>query len=126
MNRKNSFTIILALLLAIIITTTVKAQSADDITGKWQNPSNGRVIEITKDNNAYVGRIAEDKTGKIPEGTIVLKDVQYVSGSNWKGSMVAPKRNRDIPCTLTLTDKNTLSVKVSAMGRSKTLEWKRS
>jgi uncharacterized protein (DUF2147 family) len=125
MNRKNSFTIILAFLLAII-STTVKAQSADDITGKWQNPSNGRVIEISKDNDAYVGKIAEDKSDKVPEGTIILKDVQYVSAGNWKGSMVAPKRNRNIPCTLTLTDKNTLSVKVSAMGRSKTLEWKRS
>jgi uncharacterized protein (DUF2147 family) len=125
MNRKISFTVILALLLAVASTTAKAQSSADDITGKWQNPDNGRLIEISKDNDGYVGKIADGKNDRLPAGTIVLKDIQYSSSGAWKGTMIAPRRGRDIPCTLTLTDKNTLSVKASAMGRSKTFEWTR-
>jgi uncharacterized protein (DUF2147 family) len=107
-------------------TTSLLAQStADDISGKWETANKARIIEITKDNNGYKGTITEDKNDKLPAGTVLLKDLQYKSSRTYTGKMVAPKMGREIPCTITLTDGNTLSIKVSAGGRSKTLEWKR-
>jgi uncharacterized protein (DUF2147 family) len=107
-------------------TTSVLAQStADDISGKWETANKARIIEITKDNNGYKGTITEDKNDKLPAGTVLLKDLQYKSSGTYTGKMVAPKMGREIPCTITMTDGNTLSIKVSAGGQSKTLEWKR-
>lgn len=112
--------------LFALFTTTIKAQSApDDITGRWINPENERVTELYKEHNAYFGKIVEDKNEKVPAGTIFLKDIEFVSTGKWKGTISAPKRNRDIPCTITMTDKDKLTITVSVMGKTKTLEWKR-
>jgi uncharacterized protein (DUF2147 family) len=121
--KTQAITLIVCLLFG---TTSVFAQSsADDITGKWETANKARIIEITKDNNGYKGTITEDKNDKLPAGTVLLKDIQYKSSGTYTGKMAAPKMGREIPCTITMTDANTLSINVSARGRSKTLEWKR-
>lgn len=122
---KKHASVILTFLLLCTSAVVFAQTPADDITGKWETANKARIIDITKDGDAYKGTIAEDKNEKLPAGTVFLKAVQYQSGSTYSGKMVAPKAGREIPCTITLTDKNTLSVKVSAGPRSRTLEWKR-
>lgn len=139
----------LVLVAVLSVTGLVKAQSADDIIGLWQNGEGTGHIKIEKIGNKYYGKIVWLKEPNDPDtgkpkvdkknpdeskrntpimGYKVLRDFVYQGDNKWKEGMIYdPKKGSDYKCNITMVNKNTLDVRgyigISMIGRTDT--WKR-
>lgn len=116
----------------ILATSIISAKAQTGIEGKWEEPKNGGVILIYKEDGKYFGQlIASDdpkETEKIKaKGKIlILRDFEKKSETKFCcGKIYQPKKEKLISAELMLEDKNTLKVtgKSGIMSGSQT--WKR-
>jgi uncharacterized protein (DUF2147 family) len=128
-----------------LTTTKAFAQNtgADAVLGVWKNGEGTGLIQITKRDNKYYGKIvwlkvANDVEGKPrtdinnPEeglrnrplkGMENMRDFIYAGDNRWEdGRIYDPKNGNDYSCHMTLTGPNTLEVRgfigISLLGRT--------
>ena len=135
------------LLLFFVNSMHIHAQKAvaNDVVGKWMNNNNDEIIEISRSNNEYVGKIIwlkepNDENGNPrkdinnPDKKLRNRNVlglQIISGlifedNKWqKGTLYSPDRGGTINCEFTLLSMNEISIKVSKGFFRSTKKWKR-
>lgn len=131
-----------------LISIFAKAQNADAIVGTWFTAGNESKIQVSKQGNAYIGKIVWlkeplNKAGKAKIddknsdeklknrpliGLVVLNGIVYESGNAWTdGNIYDPKNGKTYSCNMTLKDKNTIDLRgyigISLIGR--TSRWTR-
>ena len=130
-------------------TAAFAQQTADDLIGIWEPSSGKGRVKIEKIGDKYYGKVIWlrepidpdtkqkklDKANADPAlrtrprlGLRVLKDFTFDSGNIWdKGTIYDPENGSTYNCKITMTDKNTLSIRgyigVSMFGRTDV--WKR-
>jgi uncharacterized protein (DUF2147 family) len=110
---------------------------ADDILGKYMNPTKEGIIHITESNGKYYGKLiwtahpdnldtknpdASLKTQKVM-GSTILKDFVFDGEDTWsKGTIYDPKNGKTYSCKITRDDKGNLNIRgyigVSMIGRT--------
>lgn len=127
----------------LFLTKTVCAQSADDIAGKWINPSGEGQIQIYKKGNLFFGKLIwlkfpnDEVTGKPktdiknPEpgmhthpilGLEILKNFTHQENAVYEdGTIYDPKNGKTYSCKMTLAA-NKLKIRgyigISLLGRT--------
>jgi uncharacterized protein (DUF2147 family) len=131
----------LALLFAMMFCITASAQKADDLLGKWLNPSGEGQIQIYKKDSKYYGKLVwlkiPDRDGKPktdiknpdpslrskPElGLEILKDFTFNGEDVYEdGTIYDPKSGKTYRCKMTL-ESNHLKIRgyigISLFGRT--------
>lgn len=110
---------ILIFALSLFISTQAFAANADDILGVWWSPEQKTKVEITKEDNKYVGRIIairpEAKDKKIEGQSLlnypILKNFEFKSDSWKEGTIFDPENGKTYKCVISLKNPNTLSVR---------------
>lgn len=127
----------------ILLTTAIFAASclfaqskADDLIGTYMTDKNEGMVEITKRDSKYFGKLIWTKTpGKLDEnnpdktqrseklaGKEILKDFSYDDGTWENGTIYDPKNGKTYSCKITRDDKGNLNVRgfigVSMIGRT--------
>jgi uncharacterized protein (DUF2147 family) len=129
------------LLIALAFGFTASAQKADDILGKWINPSGEGQVLISKKDNKYYGKLVwlkiPDRDGKPkmdihnpdkalqtrPElGLELLNDFTFNGEDEYEdGTIYDPKSGKTYSCKMTLNG-NTLKIRgyvgISLFGRT--------
>lgn len=116
-----------AILCFCIGGNTISAQNIrqDDIVGTWLTEDQTGQIAIYKSNSKYFGKIQDGTSDEHfdvnnPDdarrndpliGLVILKDLQFDSGGEWKdGTVYDPKNGKTYKCMLELLDKNKLRI----------------
>ncbi len=127
-----------ALILFIGSTTLIKAQQkADNLIGTYMTPENKAMVEITKRDNKYYGKLAWTKTeGKLDannpvvsertkplKGLEFLKDFTFDGKNTWNnGTIYDAENGKTYSCKITSDEKGNLNVRgyvgVSLIGRT--------
>lgn len=127
----------------ILLTTAMFAASclfaqskADDIIGTYMTDKNEGMVEITKRDSKYYGKLTWTKTpGKLDEhnpdksqrtdklaGKEILKNFNFDDGTWEDGTIYDPKNGKTYSCKITRDDKGNLNVRgfigVSMIGRT--------
>lgn len=116
---------IIYFVLAMLMSSALGAQSADDILGKWQSDDGERIMEIYSENNLYWGKVVSTKKGDAKPGTIILKGFQF-EATKWTGKVSPPNGNQEFTGTIQLSHDNIqmeLQIAIAFMTRTK--KWKR-
>lgn len=127
----------LFLTTAIFAASCLMAQSkADDIIGTYMTDKNEGMVEITKRDSKYYGKLTWTKTpGKLDEnnpdknqrtdklaGKEILKDFSFDDGTWEDGTIYDPKNGKTYSCKITRDEKGNLNVRgyigVSMIGRT--------
>jgi uncharacterized protein (DUF2147 family) len=135
---------IMLIWLSFLLPAISFAINPNDIVGVWFTENDEAKIEIYKQGNEYFGKIIwlkepNDKNG-IPKkdkynpnpafrnqpaiGILVLKNVKYKNGK-WKGTLYAPKKGKEVDCSLTLKNNNVLEGYVTYGFISGSRTWRR-
>lgn len=110
---------------------------ANDILGKYMNPTKEGIIHITEDNGKYYGKLIwiahpENLDTKNPDpaqrgnkvlGLVILKDFVFDGTDTWsKGTIYDPKNGKTYSCKITRDEKGNLNIRgfigVSLIGRT--------
>ncbi len=126
----------------VFATTTIFAQSADAVVGKWLNSSGEANIQIYKVGNKYSGKLVwlknpnneqgKAKTdvnnpdanlrGRALLGLEMLKGFNFDDGEWEDGTIYDPKSGKTYSCIMTLKGNDKLSVRgyvgISLLGRT--------
>jgi uncharacterized protein (DUF2147 family) len=140
----------LTIVICFFAASAQETKSNDGILGIWKTGTGNGKVEIYKKGNQFLGKIVwlsepiDPKTGKAktdvmhPDktlhnrsilGLINLWGFSYDGDNKWDGGHIYdPKNGKEYKCTITLKDKNTLSVRgfigISMIGRTDV--WQRS
>ncbi len=129
---------IIALLLVFSSTfINAQTQKADDLIGTYMTDKNEGMVEITKRDNKYFGKLLWTKTeGKLDtnnpdvkqqsqplRGKEILKSFDFNGSDLWhNGTIYDPKNGKTYSCKITRDEKGNLSVRgyigVSLLGRT--------
>ena len=129
---------IIALLLVFSSTFIIaQTQKADDLIGTYMTDKNEGMVEITKRDNKYFGKLLWTKTeGKLDtnnpdvkeqsqplRGKEILKSFDFNGSDLWhNGTIYDPKNGKTYSCKITRDEKGNLSVRgfigVSLLGRT--------
>jgi uncharacterized protein (DUF2147 family) len=133
---------LLLLLITLLASQTILAQSSDQIAGTWITENEKAHVEIFKRSGQYFGKIVwveelDDSTSTATSndsnsnlsresalGTILLSDVSFNKGK-WQGTLYIPKKDREVKCTLELVSEDKLKISVSRFLRSSSKIWTR-
>lgn len=132
---------IIYLMLLLFISTTLFAQQADDVIGKYHLP-NGIDIKIYKVEDSYNGKIIalneypETKDKKNPNkskrkelllGKVIIKNLKFdTDEKKWnKGKMYGPDKGINVNLEITASNNDEMTIVVSKFIFWKTLKWKR-
>ena len=133
----------LFLMMVILFTTsTIFAQSADAVVGKWLNKDGDAYIQIYKSGSTYDGKLVwlknpKDETGK-PKvdiknpsanlktrsilGLQLLNNFTYDDGTWEDGTIYDPKSGKTYSCKMTMNGNDKLNVRgymgISLIGRT--------
>ena len=127
--------------LLLFISTTLFAQQADDIIGKYHLP-NGIDIKIYKVEDSYNGKIIalneypETKDKKNPNkskrndlllGKVIITNLKFdTDEKKWnKGKMYGPDKGINVNLEITASNKDKITIVVSKFVFWKTMKWKR-
>ena len=129
---KNIITIIL-----LFFSISIFAQSGDVLIGTYMTDKNEGMVEITKRDNKYFGKLIWTKTpGKLDSnnpddkqkteklaGKEILKDFAFDGKDLWhNGTIYDPKNGKTYSCKITRDEKGNLNVRgyigVSMLGRT--------
>lgn len=127
----------LLLNLFVFLTIGLQAQQADDLLGTYMTSEQDGMIEVSKQNNKYFGRLTWTKTpGKLDEhnpdakqktdklvGKEILKGFVFDGKSTWhNGTIYDPKNGKTYNCKITRDAKGNLNVRgfigISLIGRT--------
>lgn len=120
-------------------------QTQDNIIGTWINDTQDAHIEIYEQQGVFYGKIVwlKNKTNGKGEpitdrnnpdkslrnqsiiGLEIISGLRYNEGKWIDGTIYSPKRGQTLDCSATLTQVDTLSLKVSKSFFSATKIWKR-
>lgn len=122
---------------AIFVSSLMFSQSkADDLIGTYMTDKSEGMVEITKRDNKYVGKLIWTKTpGKLDEnnpdkaqrteklaGKEILKSFTFDDGTWENGTIYDPKNGKTYSCKITRDEKGNLNVRgfigVSMLGRT--------
>ena len=114
-----------------------QTQKADDLIGTYMTDKNEGMVEITKRDNKYFGKLLWTKTeGKLDtnnpdvkqqsqplRGKEILKSFDFNGSDLWhNGTIYDPKNGKTYSCKITRDEKGNLSVRgyigVSLLGRT--------
>ena len=133
---------IVGFIVAMILTSVMYAQSADDILGIWYTEGGKSKVEITKKDGKYSGKIIWLKTPNREDGTPKLDreneneklrsrkvlGINVIQGFDWDddeyedGTIYDPENGKTYSCVITWEDANTLNVRgyigFSLLGRT--------
>ena len=129
---------IIALLLVFNSTFIIaQTQKADDLIGTYMTDKNEGMVEITKRDNKYFGKLLWTKTeGKLDtnnpdvkqqsqplRGKEILNSFDFNGSDLWhNGTIYDPKNGKTYSCKITRDEKGNLSVRgfigVSLLGRT--------
>lgn len=129
---------IIALLLVFSSTFIIaQTQKADDLIGTYMTDKNEGMVEITKRDNKYFGKLLWTKTeGKLDtnnpdvkqqsqplRGKEILNSFDFNGSDLWhNGTIYDPKNGKTYSCKITRDEKGNLSVRgyigVSLLGRT--------
>lgn len=135
--------------LVLAFSLTLKAQNNPDaICGKWWTEGKRAVIEISKKNGKYFGKLIESKEAYDEKGNVkkdkenpnpalrdrpviginILFDFVYAGDNLWEdGKAYDPESGNTYSAKIEMVDKNTLEMRgyigISLFGRTET--WKR-
>ncbi|AWH86361.1 hypothetical protein HYN59_15140 [Flavobacterium album] len=95
----------------------------NDLSGKWINEDKTRVLEFTQNSGIYEAIIlkAEDNSLIGKKQITGLKKV----GTSYKGTLHVIKKNKEMDCTVTIKNTNTIEIKGSYGPVSKSQKWHR-
>ncbi len=127
--------------LLLFISTTLFAQQADDIIGKYHLP-NGIDIKIYKVEDSYNGKIIalneypETKDKKNPNkskrndlllGKVIIINLKFdTDEKKWnKGKMYGPDKGINVNLEITESNKDEITIVASKFVFWKTMKWKR-
>lgn len=129
-------------IVAMMLTSVMYAQSADDILGIWYTEGGKSKVEITKKDGKYSGKIIWLKTPNREDGTPKLDreneneklrsrkvlGINVIQGFDWDddeyedGTIYDPENGKTYSCVITWEDANTLNVRgyigFSLLGRT--------
>ena len=101
--------------------STMNAQNS--ITGVWNTGQDNTKIEITENNDVFIGKVLSSDNAKAKIGNQILKDVKFSNGKG-KGKLFAPKKGKWYDATIKEKGEQLeITIKVGFM--SKTLEWQK-
>jgi len=129
-------------IVAMLLTSVMYAQSADDILGIWYTEGGKSKVEITKKDGKYSGKIIWLKTPNREDGTPKLDreneneklrsrkvlGINVIQGFEWDddeyedGTIYDPENGKTYSCVITYENKDTLNVRgyigFSLLGRT--------
>lgn len=112
---------ITCLILTLGFFITLSAQELQG--GKWETGKDNTLIETYQKEGAWFGKVITSDNPKAKIGNDVIRDVRHKDGK-WKGKFYVAKRDRLVDAVLE-PGNDQLSIEISAMGRSRTLVWKK-
>jgi uncharacterized protein (DUF2147 family) len=134
MKMKN---IIAVCILFISFSCFSQTKTGDDIIGKYMTENNEGMVEITKRDSKYYGKLVWNKTADkldinnpdktqhtvLIRGKELLKDFDYNGSGTWhNGTIYDPKNGKTYSCKVTRDEKGNLNVRgfigVSLIGRT--------
>ena len=114
-----------------------QTKNGDDIIGKYMTENNEGMVEITKRDSKYYGKLVWNKTADkldinnpdktqhtvLIRGKELLKDFDYNGSGTWhNGTIYDPKNGKTYSCKVTRDEKGNLNVRgfigVSLIGRT--------
>jgi uncharacterized protein (DUF2147 family) len=124
-------------ILFLFISSFILAQKGDDIIGTYMTDKNEGMVEITKKDAKYYGKLIwtvtpgkldannpddKQKTDKLA-GKEILKDFDFNGKDLWSnGTIYDPKNGKTYSCKITRDEKGNLNVRgyigVSMLGRT--------
>ncbi len=128
--------IIFSILLFCSTISFAQTVKSDDIIGTYMTDKNEGMVEITKKDSKYFGKLMWTKTqGKLDEnnpdvklrseklaGKEILKNFIYDNGTWEDGTIYDPKNGKTYSCKITKDEKGNLNVRgflgVSLLGRT--------
>ena len=129
--------IILILVLFVSQICFSQTKNGDDIIGKYMSENNEGMIEISKRDSKYFGKLVWNKTAdkldinnpdktqhsKLIRGKELLKDFVFDGSDMWhKGTIYDPKNGKTYDCKITRDEKGNLNVRgfigISLIGRT--------
>jgi len=116
-NMKN----IISLIVALSFVLSLSAQEFQ--IGTWQTGKDNTLIETYQKEGAWFGKVISSDNPKAKIGNDIIRDVRQKDGK-WKGKFYVAKRDRLVDAVLE-PGNDQLSIEISAMGRSRTLVWKK-
>ena len=133
---------LVSLMIVMMLTSVMYAQSADDILGVWYTEGGKSKVEITKKDGKYSGKIIWLKTPNREDGTPKLDreneneklrsrkvlGINVLNGFEWDddeyedGTIYDPENGKLYSCVITYENKDTLNVRgyigFSLLGRT--------
>jgi uncharacterized protein (DUF2147 family) len=123
--------------LSLIISISIFSQNGDVIIGTYMTENNEGMVEITKKNSKYYGKLTwtkkiaaldinnpdeKQKTDKLA-GKEILKDFDFDGKDLWhNGTIYDPKNGKTYSCKITRSEKGNLYVRgfigISLLGRT--------
>ena len=131
------------ILFGLVGLSTFSQNDGDRILGRWLNEQKNAEIEIYKQDGKYYGKVLNitelekmemdrltdaEKQEKIKsiQGKVILKNLVYKKDKWVDGTIIAPKKNQELNCSISITsDKNTLNIEITKGWFSKTINWTR-
>lgn len=104
-----------------ILSSIIAVHAQGSLKGIWNTGKDNTKIEITQEEDVYIGKIISSDNVNAKIGNQLLKDVRLVDGE-WKGKLYAPKKKKWLDAVVKEENKQ-LFITVSAGFMSKTITW---
>lgn len=126
--------------VALVLTTAVVAQTAEDAFGIWRHPENGSHVEMYKCGENLCAKIvkvidAQKTDDKNPDagkrnrpvvGLVIMSGAKKAGSTSWKGSLYNRADGGTYAGTITVKNKDALDLSgCTAVILCKTLTWTR-
>lgn len=100
--------------------------SSDSIVGKWKDPDNPAIVQITNKSGYYEGVVVENTDNPALVSTVVFKNLVYDSSEGvWEGTVYSVKKNKDFDAKISMENSSNFTLTVKAGLGSKKFEWAR-
>lgn len=109
------------LVIALGFIVSLSAQKMEN--GIWLTGNANTKIETYQKDGAWYGKVIASDNPKAKIGSDAIRDIKLVDGE-WKGKIYIAKRDRLVDAVID-PGSNQLSVTISAMGRNRTVVWKK-
>ena len=96
----------------------------NDLAGKWTNDDKNRVLEFVEKDNIYEAIIKKADDASLI-GKKQMSDLKKDKNGNYSGTLHVIKKDKELPCIVTIINDNTLEIKATYGLMSKTQKWHR-
>lgn len=118
----------LVLMLGLLAAAQIRAQSPNEIIGKWNNKEDkhGLMEFYQAEDGLYYGRMINADGGEAKNGKVVLRKLRYNSESKtFTGLISPPDFNIELNATLSWIEKDALLVVAKNMFKTKKIRFDR-